>query len=67
MFWAGARHVVFGLSASRLNALSTPPGDAAYGFTITAAELAAATTSPMLVEGPFREVDAAAVHDGFWH
>lgn len=67
MFWAGARHVVFGLSAVRLNQLSTAPGEAAYGFTITAAELGAATTSPMLVEGPFLEDAAAAVHDGFWH
>ncbi|MFN8169017.1 MAG: nucleoside deaminase [Candidatus Nanopelagicales bacterium] len=67
MFWAGVRHVVFGLSAARLNALSTAPGEAAYGFTITAAELGAATTSPMAVEGPFLEDEAAAVHEGFWH
>lgn len=67
MFWAGARHIVFGLSASRLNALSTAPGQASFGFTVTAAELAAATTSPMLVEGPCREDDAAAEHDGFWY
>jgi tRNA(Arg) A34 adenosine deaminase TadA len=67
MFWAGARHIVFGLSAARLNALSTEPGESAYGFTITAAELAAATTSPMVVEGPFHEDAAAGVHEGFWH
>ena len=67
MFWAGARHIVFGLSAARLNALSTEPGGSAFGFTITAAELAAATTSPMVVEGPFHEDAAAGVHEGFWH
>jgi tRNA(Arg) A34 adenosine deaminase TadA len=67
MFWAGARHLVFGLSAARLNALSTAPGDAAYGFTITAGELAAATTTPMRVDGPFLEDSAAALHEGFWH
>lgn len=67
MFWAGARHIVFGLAASTLNRISTAPGGTAYGFTITAAELAAATTSPMLVDGPHREDDAAQVHDGFWH
>jgi tRNA(Arg) A34 adenosine deaminase TadA len=67
LFWAGARHIVFGLSASRLNAISTAPGETAHGFTITARELAGATTEPMLVDGPFREDDAAAVHDGFWH
>ncbi len=67
MFWAGARHIVFGLAASTLNRISTAPGAAAYGFTITAAELAAATTSPMRVDGPHREDDAAQVHDAFWH
>lgn len=67
MFWAGTRQVVFGLSAARLTALSTAPGDAEHGFTITSAELAAASTSPMRVEGPFREDDAADVHDGFWY
>ena len=67
MFWAGARHIVFGLAASTLGRISTAPGGTAYGFTITAAELAAATTSPMLVDGPHREDDAAQVHDGFWH
>ena len=66
LFWAGARHIVFGLRASRLNRLSTAPGAAPYGFTISAAELAAATMSPPLVEGPFVEDEAAAVHDGFW-
>lgn len=67
MFWAGARHIVFGLAASTLNRISTAPGGTAYGFTITAAQLAAATTSPMLVDGPHREDDAAAPHAGFWH
>lgn len=67
MFWAGARHIVFGLAASTLNRISTAPGEAPYGFTITAAELAAATTSPMRVDGPHREDDASAVHAGFWH
>jgi tRNA(Arg) A34 adenosine deaminase TadA len=66
LFWAGARHIVFGLRASRLNRISTPPGSPTYGFTLTAAELAAATTSPPLVEGPFLEDEAAAVHDAFW-
>jgi tRNA(Arg) A34 adenosine deaminase TadA len=67
MFWAGARHIVFGLTAARLNAISTAPGEATYGFTITARELAAATTAPMRVEGPFLEDAAAALHEGFWH
>jgi len=67
LFWAGTRHVVFGLSAARLNALSTAPGAVPFGFTITAGELAAASTRPMRVDGPTREDDAARVHDGFWH
>jgi tRNA(Arg) A34 adenosine deaminase TadA len=66
MFWAGARHVVYGLSAARLNEIATPAGATPYGFTISARDLAAATTAPMLVEGPFREDDAAAVHADFW-
>jgi tRNA(Arg) A34 adenosine deaminase TadA len=66
LFWAGARHVVFGLSAARLTELSTAPGAAAYGFTISAAELAAATTVPMRVDGPVCEAEAAEAHVGFW-
>ena len=66
LFWAGARHVVFGLSAARLTELSTAPGEAAYGFTITAAELGAAATVPMRIEGPVCEERAAEAHAGFW-
>ena len=46
--------------------IATAPDEVPYGFTISAAELAAATTRPPLVEGPFLEDEAAAVHDGFW-
>ena len=67
LFWAGARHVVFGLSATRLTEISTGPDEPAFGFTITAAELSAASTRPMRVEGPVREAEAAAAHEGFWH
>jgi tRNA(Arg) A34 adenosine deaminase TadA len=66
LFWAGARHVVFGLSAARLSELSTAPGEAPYGFTITAAELGAATTAPMRIDGPVCEDEAAQAHVGFW-
>ncbi len=66
MFWAGARHVVFGLSASRLTELSTAPGETPYGFTITAQEIGAATTAPMRIEGPVCEDEAAPAHVGFW-
>jgi tRNA(Arg) A34 adenosine deaminase TadA len=66
LFWAGARQVVFGLSAARLTAIATAPGASPRGFTITAAELASATTDPFVVEGPVREDEAAAVHDRFW-
>lgn len=67
MFRAGARHIVFGLAAAALNRLSTAPGGTPHGFTITAAELAAATTAPMRVDGPHREDDAAVPHAGFWN
>jgi tRNA(Arg) A34 adenosine deaminase TadA len=66
MFWAGARHVVFGLSAARLNELTRQPGADEYGFEITATELGARATPVLTVEGPRREDEAAMVHDGFW-
>lgn len=66
MFWAGARHVVFGLSAARLGTLSTAPGASTTGFTITAGEIGGRATPPMSVDGPHREDDAAVPHDGFW-
>lgn len=66
LFWAGARHVVFGMTAARLTGISTAPGEAPYGFTITASELGAATTSPVRIEGPVCEDEAAAAHIGFW-
>jgi tRNA(Arg) A34 adenosine deaminase TadA len=66
MFWAGARHVVYGLSAARLAELSTPPGGQPIGFLITAPEIGRATTQPMRIEGPQREDEAAPAHIGFW-
>ena len=66
LFWAGARHIRFGLSAASLNEISTPTGTTPYGFTISAAELASASTRPMRVDGPFREEEAAQAHHGFW-
>ena len=66
MFWAGARRVVYGLSASRLMALATRPGEQPVGFTITATEIGAAASPPMVFRGPQREDEAAAAHRGFW-
>ena len=66
MFWAGARDVVFGLSAKRLTALSSGGGDP-FGFSITAGEIGAAATPPMRIDGPFREDEAVVPHDGFWN
>ena len=66
LFWAGARHVVFGMTAARLTGISTAPGEAPYGFTITATELGAATTSPVRIEGPVCQDEASAAHVGFW-
>lgn len=65
MFWAGARHVVFGLSARRLTALSSGSSEP-FGFTITAGEIGAAATPPMRIDGPHREDEAVASHQGFW-
>ena len=66
MFWAGARHVVFGLSAARLNEMTRAPGAPEYGFEITANEIGARATPPMAVDGPHLEDQAAAPHAGFW-
>ena len=66
LFWAGARHVVFGLSADRLNRMVPRPGADDYGFAITAAEIGARAAPAMTIEGPRGEDEAAAVHDGFW-
>lgn len=66
MFWAGARHVVFGLSSSRLNEM-TRTGDApAFGFEITAAEIGRRANPRFVIEGPHHEDRAAEPHAGFW-
>ncbi len=67
LFWAGSRHVVFGLSSARLGEIATGPGEDDHGFSITAVEIAARATPYLLIDGPHREDDAAAVHEGFWH
>jgi len=66
LFWAGARHVVFGLSSARLTTLASPPGTEPYGFAITAAQIAATATPRLRVDGPHREGEAAEAHVGFW-
>lgn len=66
MFWAGVRRVVYGLSSARLRDLATAPGDTPIGFTITAADIGAAATPPMLFDGPNRQDEAAVPHVGFW-
>ena len=66
MFWAGARQVVYGLSAARLNQFSTGPGDEPFGFIITAPEIGSAAHQPMHFTGPQREDEAAEAHLGFW-
>jgi tRNA(Arg) A34 adenosine deaminase TadA len=66
LFWAGAHRVVFGLSAARLNQIVRQPGADEYGFAVTATELGARAAPPMMIEGPHREDDAAAVHHNFW-
>lgn len=67
LFWAGARHVVFALSHSRLGELARPPGGDVSGFSISAAAIGAAATPPMTFDGPYREDNAARAHLGFWH
>lgn len=64
LFWAGARHVVFGLSAARLNTMTTT-GER-FGFTITAKEIGTAANPKMRIEGPVLEDEAAVSHEGYW-
>ncbi len=66
LFWAGARHIVFGLTAKRLTELSTMPDETPFAFTITAQEIAARTTLEIFIEGPFMEEQASQPHIGFW-
>jgi tRNA(Arg) A34 adenosine deaminase TadA len=67
LFWAGSRHVVFGLSSARLGEIATGPDGEDYGFSITAADIAARATPYYEIDGPHREDDAAEAHAGFWH
>lgn len=66
MFWAGARHIVYGLSAETLNKMTTAPGAAPYGFTISAPEIGVRADPPMKFAGPQREDEAAVAHNGYW-
>jgi tRNA(Arg) A34 adenosine deaminase TadA len=66
-FWGGARHVVFGLSAERLNEIVRRPGADDFGFEITAKELGRRSIPPMRIDGPYHENAAAGPHAGFWH
>ena len=66
MFWAGARRLVFGLSAVRLIELATAPGADRYGYTVSAHDIGGTAMPPMNILGPFRQDEAAAAHLGFW-
>jgi len=66
LFWAGSRHVVFGLSSARLGEIATGPDGEDHGFSITAAEVAARATPYFLIDGPHREAAAAEAHADFW-
>lgn len=66
MFWAGARTIVYGLSAQRLNGLASPADSSPFGFVITAGQLAAQASPVMHVDGPNLEDEAVAAHLGYW-
>lgn len=67
MFWAGARSIVYGLSAQRLNGLASPTDSSPFGFAITAGQLAVQATPAMHVDGPNLEDEAVAAHRGYWN
>ncbi len=66
MFWAGTRHVTYGLSHTLLNELAKQPGQPPYGFTVGAGEIGGTAQPPMSLRGPIREADAAKVHQDYW-
>lgn len=66
VFWAGARHVVFGLSSTTLNSMTRQPGAPAFGFEITAPEIGRRANPPLVIDGPHHEDRAAEPHQGFW-
>lgn len=76
LYWAGARHVVFGLSSGRLNDIANAKAKAnangdtdgvgVGGFTISATTIGAQANPPLIIEGPFQEAKAEAPHLGFW-
>jgi tRNA(Arg) A34 adenosine deaminase TadA len=66
MFWAGARSVVYGLSAERLTELATEDGDEPIGFSITASEIGLSASPAMLFTGPLREAEAELPHLDYW-
>lgn len=66
MFWAGTRHVVYGLSHTLLNELANEPGRPPFGFTIGAEEIGGTADPQMNFRGPIREADAAKVHKDYW-
>jgi tRNA(Arg) A34 adenosine deaminase TadA len=69
LYWAGSRHVVFGLSSGRLNHIANADGDkdGTGGFSISAMAIGARAEPPMIVQGPFNEAEAEAPHLGFWY
>lgn len=64
LFWSGSRHVVFGLSNARLVDLCFESSGERIGFEVAAREVT--SIPPIHFEGPYREDEAAAGHDGFW-
>ena len=61
IYWAGVRHIVYGLGADELTALA-----GGVGLSIGSRDVLAAASDPVSVVGPVMADAARRVHDGFW-
>jgi len=65
IYWTGIGRVVYALSAKSLHTL-TGSEDENPTLDLPCRELFARGHRPTIVQGPFIETEAAAVHHGFW-
>jgi tRNA(Arg) A34 adenosine deaminase TadA len=65
IYWSGVRHMVYALPEHALYAMTDADSDNPT-LALPSREVFARGRHEVLVEGPFLEAEAAAVHEGFW-
>jgi tRNA(Arg) A34 adenosine deaminase TadA len=63
-YWAGIRRIVYGLSARRLKAMTSPGRPS--GIDLPCRDVLACGARRVVVVGPLLEDEAVEVHRGFW-